>query len=71
MLNISLTQNVQITQSYYVKLTLGYVKFNTKFQQVFNINTNVYIAYYQAYSLGLKTLETFCYCKITLKRVIE
>jgi len=30
MLNINLTQNVQITQSYYVQLTLGYVKNSTQ-----------------------------------------
>jgi len=26
MLNFNLTQNIQITQSYYIKLKLGYVK---------------------------------------------
>jgi len=30
MLNFNLTQNIQITQSYYVKLKLGYIKNSTQ-----------------------------------------
>jgi len=37
----NLTQNIRITQSHYVKVTLGYVKFQYKnFNKDFNINTN-------------------------------
>jgi len=66
MLNINLTQNIQINNKY-IKLTLGYVqKFNTKIlrRTDFNTSKNVFIIYIVNNSLYLtlfKNLSIFLY----------
>jgi len=52
MLNFNLTQNIQITQSYYIKLKLGYVKnsiqnFNKDLRPYLTQIQNVFFTMYQ------------------------